>query len=213
MDEAEEELDMFRLLAQKTKKQSSAGSKKKRDRMLARDIMQTSFFRIDAKEPVSRLFGQMIEQDQRAAVVFEGKRYLGIAHARKLLRSKIHVNSWRVRRVCSRPARLSIDEDFLEIVRKMYVSDTPILPVFAADIVGIVREEDILGVIKPDLREVLVKDLKMPYLWTVKEKDRTGKVIEIMSEDRVESLPVVDRAGKLLGVVRLFNIIKDFGWL
>ncbi|MBW3004140.1 CBS domain-containing protein [Candidatus Woesearchaeota archaeon] len=177
--------------------------------MLARDIMRKEFLQIDGDEPVSKLIGQMMVHNERAAVVFGRQGYIGVAYARLLLRNKLHVADWKVKRVVARPAILSGNEDISEVARKMFVSDSPLLPVMGYSVQGAVFEEDLLPLMRSLFKGLKVNDVMNPAI-TIKERDRIGRAIEMMFEDRIERLPVVDTSGKIVGVASVTNLMQNF---
>jgi len=178
--------------------------------MIVRDVMRTEFLTIDSNETVSRLIGQMVKHRQRGLLVFDGEHFLGVAHTKFLLRNKMDAASWKVKRVCSRTATLYDDEDISEAVRKLYASDSPILPVSRGHVVGVLLQQDLLDVMKSEFSSLKASDIMRKDYVTVKEKDRFGKLIEIMHGKDLDNVPVVDNSGKLIGIITAIDVLHNF---
>ncbi|MBW3015247.1 CBS domain-containing protein [Candidatus Woesearchaeota archaeon] len=178
--------------------------------MIAEDIMRDDFLAIDGNETVSRLIGQLLTRGERAAVVFDDDKYIGVVYPRLLIRSKLHAARMKVKKVCLRPKVLNGMEDVGEIVRFVYVSDSPLLPVVKGGVVGVVCVEDLLKLIRDEFKGVKVSDVMTMEAIVVKQNDRVGKAVEIMFEDKIERLPVVTPQGKLLGIVSLTDLMHKY---
>lgn len=57
---------------------------------------------------------------------------------------------------------------------------------------------------------MLVKDIMSSPVISVKKDDTVGKAMEIMKTDEIRHLPVVDRDGKLIGIIAERDILKVF---
>jgi CBS-domain-containing membrane protein len=55
-----------------------------------------------------------------------------------------------------------------------------------------------------------VKDIAAPKTVTIKEETPLDEIASIMSRKRIHTLPVIDAAGKLVGVVGKLDIIKTY---
>jgi len=180
--------------------------------MLTKEVLSKDYISIDKNETVSRLIGCLIIKNQRAAVVFDNKKYFGITTKRLLLKTKFDPAKLKVAKVTAKAPALTGEEDISEAARLLYTSDSPILPIIAKKgVIGIVRNIDLINQLKnTKLKNKKIKELMSLKPITVKENDRTGKAIEIMREKKVSRLPIVDNKGELFSITSVTDILQQY---
>jgi len=78
------------------------------------------------------------------------------------------------------------------------------------ELIGIVTELDILNAIYEgkELMEITAKDIMRENVMTAQPETRVKDIIETMSEWNFIRVPVVDKEGKLLGIVARCDILN-----
>jgi CBS domain-containing protein len=123
----------------------------------------------------------------------------------------MNVKSWTVEQVMTERGHLVVawtDTPFKQLVELMQARDVSALPVVDADdhVIGIVSEADLLLPAGQTRAEQLMTS-------TVVTVPPTAGVVEaarLMHERRIKRLPVVDAAGKLLGIVSRRDLLSVF---
>ena len=111
--------------------------------------------------------------------------------------------------MCRRVVTIHADMSCKVALIKFLEEDVPTLPVIddRNHVVGIISETDLLVEenIHKRVREVLSREVV-----TVREGDTVGKVVSLFRSRRLRCLPVVDRDGKLAGVVGRRDVLKYY---
>ena len=184
--------------------------------MLARDLMSREFLKLSKDDSVSKFFG-MVERAKRypeaEALVFEGKKFIGIASKKWMLKTKIDPSKMKVRHIVHSVPKLKGDEPVAEVARLLYTADVHILPVMKRGIVqGVVRSLDVIKVLKkmPRFARLKASTIMSTELHTIHAKDRVGKALEMMREERIHHIPIVDSKGELLDLVSFTDFMQFY---
>ncbi|MBW3018536.1 CBS domain-containing protein, partial [Candidatus Woesearchaeota archaeon] len=157
---------------------------------------------------------------QTFAVVFDGRKYKGIAGRKWLLTSRIDTSKTRIRNLTKKSSKrgdpffvpkLKPSDDIAEVCRLLASADTRALPVVDKDkVVGVVTARSVMRKIKSEYKGIPVTELAKKKLVSLKLKDTVGDAIKTMNRSNVDRLPVVDRFGKIAGIVTEFDILRRF---
>ena len=80
--------------------------------MNADEISTTDFLKIDKNEHISKLIGELVNEKQSAALIFDGDKYLGITRRKSLIRTNIDFSSAKVNNIIERiPVLKGTDRD------------------------------------------------------------------------------------------------------
>ena len=188
--------------------------------MIAKDILTPKFLEIKLEDTISQMIGKMRKAKAHFALVFEGKKYLGLVGKKFLLTSKIDPHAMKVANIVKKRSKsktpfyvpiLSPDTKLQEIARLMNTADVHALPVMQNDkVIGVVTAKDLAKAIAPEYKAVKAYELGSMKLKTAKESDEIGKLVELMHEKNIQHVPVVDKSGQLSGIVSTGNLIDEF---
>lgn len=189
--------------------------------MLAKDLLSQEYLALDVHQTVAEYLGKLGSRKKSFALVFDGKKYLGVIGKSWLLTSRIDASHMKLSNILKHRSKsktpffvpkLSLVTSFEEICRLMATSGSKILPVLEKDkVVGVVEVESILEQLKPFYKKVKCSQLSPKEIITVDQNDEIGRAVELMHDNHVDRLPVVDGAKKLVGIFTLRDIIIDFG--
>lgn len=184
----------------------------------AQDLLRKTYISVDVNDPVSKLLGKMKRTGKHYAVIFSGNTYKGVIGRRFLLTSRIDPAKMKVGNAIKRPSKakapvnvpkLSPDMDVKEICRLMAAADTHLLPVIKnKKVIGVVTADDLIHAIADDLSSYTCEELATIPAETVVATDEIGKAIQKFNWDRIDHLPVVDKTGKLIGIITLADILN-----
>ncbi len=177
--------------------------------MIAKDILTTNYAKIDKNAAISELIGELIRKKQKAAVVFDKKKYVGITTKRLLLKTKFDPAELKVNKVIEKVPTLTGKEDLTEVARLLYTADAPCLPVIEkGQIIGIVKSIDVVNNLPQEEKNKKVNEIMTLEPIIIKENDRTGKAIEIMRENKVSRIPIVDDKGDILNITSITDFLE-----
>ncbi|MBW3018963.1 CBS domain-containing protein [Candidatus Woesearchaeota archaeon] len=188
--------------------------------MIAKDILTKKYVKISLDDTVSQMLGKMRRGKTHHALVFEGKKYLGLVGKKFLLTSRIDPHTMKVRNIIKKRSKsktpffvpiLSLDTSAKEMARLMNTADVTALPVMSNDkIIGIVEAADLANAIAAEYKQVPVKDLATMKVQTLKYTDELGKLLQLMTKRNITHVPIVDEKAKIVGLVSAGNLMEEF---
>ena len=100
-----------------------------------------------------------------------------------------------------------------EAVEIMWNRDCGILPIVNAEskVTGVVTDRDIavaLGTRNRLPGEITVKEVASPHLYCCKPEDEVHSALHTMASARVRRLPVVNKTGKLEGILSMDDVVS-----
>ena len=102
-----------------------------------------------------------------------------------------------------------------EAASLMLQGDCGMLPVVERDkLVAVITDRDLfiaLGTRNLRATEITVGDVAKPQAWTCRPDDWIDSALAIMTERRVRRLPVVDDAGRVVGVLSMNDVVLESG--
>jgi CBS domain-containing protein len=171
-------------------------------------IVTTDYETFDADARVSELRGAFRESGEKAFVVTDDGKYLGLVTQRRLVDSQRDPDA-KARSLVWHVAKVGRTEDVRTVARLLLGSDAEVLPVFEGeDLYGLVRENDLLEAVRPNLGVLTVDDVATRELVSVGSEATLGEVLHVLRENRIEHLPVVED-GRAVGVVSVYDVL-DF---
>ena len=181
--------------------------------MITKELMKKEYISINKNESVSRLIGQLKKLKQRAAVVFDKKKYIGVTSRKLLLRTKFDPAELKIStKMIKKVPVLSGEEDIEETARLLYTADSFILPVMQKNtVMGIIDSIDIVNQLKekPDA-DRKIKEIMTPEPILIKEDGTVGEAIAIMWEKKISRIPVVDNKGKMVNIASIADILEKY---
>jgi len=184
----------------------------------AQDIMRTDYVSVDMKDTVSELLGALKKAHEHYALVFDGKKYLGVIAKRFLLTGRIDPSTMKIANITKKRSKsktafyvpmLKPNSDIKEICRLMTASDSHVLPVLEKDrVIGIVQASDVVREIAKEYAKITCQEFS-PALITAGMDDGIDKAIRILSREDIDHLPIVDKENTVIGMVAMSDIIEN----
>ncbi|MBD3361975.1 CBS domain-containing protein [Candidatus Woesearchaeota archaeon] len=186
----------------------------------AKNLMSKNFLKIDTNDHVSKLIGHMKNKNTTFALVYQGKKYKGMIDKKFLLTSRVDTSQMKVNNIlkkrskaktCFFVPKLKYDTTLDEICKLLATTHANALPVIEKNVVkGIVTVKKVLQKIRKQYQGLRAKDILRKRLTSALETEKIGKIIEKMHLNKIDKLPIVNRAGKLIGIATISDIMKYF---
>lgn len=183
----------------------------------ASDILTKNYVKVDVKDTIAVLLGALKKAKERYALIFEGKKYLGVITKRTILTERIDINQTKVANIAKRRSNakgsiyvptLEPDTDDKTICKLMAAANTHILPVIQdGKVIGVVKAEDVLMEMAPILRTSCEKIAKKPM--TATPDTKISKAFEILTKNHIDHLPIVDGQGALTGIISVSDLMEN----
>jgi CBS domain-containing protein len=184
----------------------------------AQDLLRKEFVSVDVKDSVSQMLGAMKKSKLRSALVFDGKKYLGIISKRFLLTSRINPAEMKVGNIIKKRSKsktpfyvpiLEPATDLKKICRLMAASDSHALPVMKNDkVLGVVAAEDVIQEIAGQYSKIACQEFSSQPI-TARPDDELSTAIQIFSRAGIDHLPIVDEQNRLVGMVAVTDVIEN----
>ncbi len=184
----------------------------------AQDLMRKDYISVDISDTVSVLLGALKKAKEHYALVFDGKKYLGMVAKRFLLSSRIDPTTMKVGNITKKRSKsktaffvpeLSLDTDIKEICKLMSSSDSHVLPVLEKDkVIGIVQASDVVHEIAREYAKVSCQEFS-PVLITASADDGIDAAIRILSRESIDHLPIVDKENAVIGMVAMSDLLDN----
>ena len=112
------------------------------------------------------------------------------------------------------PKYCAKNESLLNVVKEFSKANIGSLPVVDSDkkVVGIITHRDVctaLGKTNKPFGELKVAEAMTPEAYSCQPEDNTQTALKIMRTKKVRRLPVVDKEGRLRGLLSLNSIVRN----
>jgi CBS domain-containing protein/ribosome-associated translation inhibitor RaiA len=173
------------------------------------EITLPDFIEVDADKRLGKIRSIFDRENPKGLIVTNDGNYVGIISEKQLVRSHVEDNTKAAALVRSAP-KIDRYEDVREVSRMLVEGDVKIAPVFEGEkLVGVITEDAILEAVIENLDALVVEQIFTEDVVTIGEKDRVGRVINLLREHGVSRLPVTDDGDRLVGVITTHDIV-DF---
>jgi len=180
----------------------------------AKDVLEKSGFKkTSSQTTIAAVFSQL-RSSHDAVFVFEGEKFLGLINIYYSFLKKRPPSRAKVARCLYRPPKLDQEASIAEVARLMVESRVYWLPIFSGGkrFLGAVSARRLLRwLVQQPLANQSVGELfslKQPLF--VNLKDGVGKARKIMMERKTSRLLVIDREGKLAGIISSYDLRQPF---
>ncbi len=178
----------------------------------ASEILTQKVLTVDHEATLSEAMGKMIENRIHTLPVMDGKKYIGMASYREILRRKsVNPKSKIVNFSVPSPG-VEENTPIEDIVRTLRDSGLRAVPVLRKGaITGIISRTDILRRIDDimDASAIRCRDMMSTNPMSVRMDDGIEKAQEIFKTLDVTELPVVNDSGKVEGILRIADISPE----
>ncbi len=180
--------------------------------MLVKDIMSRTKSTLSPDDNVQKFISMMKKYHVQEVLVLDKKKLLGEVNYKSLAKKNIpDPSKTKIRKVMSSmPPSVSPDTDVDEATELIFNTGVRALPVVEKGVVkGVITSHDVVDAASKTaiFRQTPVKNIMVePIL--IKEETEIGKVRVLMREKNISRLPIIDKDGKLKGMVAVYDLLK-----
>ncbi len=175
------------------------------------DVMTANYTKADVKDSISSLMAAMKKNNAETALIFDGKKFMGIVSHSGLLRN-VDLQKTKVSTIMKTSPKLSVNQSFDEIVKLMRNADTHLLPVIEKNqVIGAVNAQSILARMQNNeaIQRMTATQMATAQPIIANENDDLGKVMRQLKESNVRKVPVLNAKGIVSGVLKMDSIALD----
>ena len=179
----------------------------------AKDIMSERLIICKRTERLSEILGRMKKMDIHELPVVEGGKLLGMVSYDMFIKRKSLPLTTTVENLMVTPPKVDVNDSITRVAEVMLVNNFRAVPVTSAgEIAGIVAREDIVHSLRgfSQLDQIDVRDVMSPKPITIKETDDVELGRSIMRDLDVRSIPVIDKEGRLSGVLGVKDLMEYY---
>ncbi|WP_026068845.1 CBS domain-containing protein [Methanomassiliicoccus luminyensis] len=201
--------------------QELAGMKKREqlrsiiESMTIGDLMSKGFEYVGPDEQLSDVLKKMGALDLHEIPISpDGKRLAGVVSYGTLLKRRNLSTSTKAGSIAVMPQEIGPDSSVTEVAEAFLTSGYRQIPVVKGGMIqGIISRADLIKVVPNirDLKELKVEDIMTEEVQTVRSADPVEKALMTMKNLSIRTLPVVDDAGALTGIVGIKQV-ADYNW-
>ncbi|NLK25833.1 MAG: CBS domain-containing protein [Euryarchaeota archaeon] len=185
------------------------------DAVKLKDIMSKDFPYVHPDEQLTDVLKKMGNLDlHEIPVSLDGERLMGVVSYGTLLKRRNLSTSSKAGSITIMPQELTPDALITEVAEAFLTSGFRQIPVVDKQIIqGIVTRTDLIGLINGirDLRELKVYDIMTEDVQTIGSDESVNAALLNMKNLTIRTLPVVDDAGKLTGIIGIKQV-ANYNW-
>ncbi len=184
------------------------------DSMSAKDILETEFPTLGPDDTLADSLALMRKTGYQDIPVVEDGGYAGMVRYGTILRKKSTTPETKVKSLTSNLPTLSEDTEITKIAEHMVTNNCRQLAVVSGKkITGIVSRTALIGIAAEmkSLKDVKVWEIMTTPVEYVNNNAMLSEAVDTMRRLDIRTMPVIDSAGALIGVVGMKEVI-DNGW-
>ncbi len=178
-------------------------------------LIKPDFIILQDEATVSELIGKLKQYEKHSAIVFHNNKYLGLVEKKRLLRTRLDAAEAKLSKYVQKAPTLNENAEVIETAYQLFQSNLDFAPVEKNKaIVGVVEGVDvaIAALQLPEVRKLLVSDIKLVKPSKVAKDDPISRAMEVMHDEHVDHVPVYD-LGKLFGILSYKDLLRRYlGW-
>ena len=172
------------------------------------DIATPEYIEVDVDERLGKVRSLFERENPKGIVVTDDGEYEGIVTERQLLQSHVEDDAKVQVMVRSNVPSVERTDGVRDVARMLVEGGTKIAPVYEGDTLwGVVTEDAILEAVLENLDVLTVEQIYTEEVVTLTEDDNLGKAINHLREHGISRLPVVNKSGRLTGMVTTHDIM------
>ncbi|RLE45894.1 MAG: hypothetical protein DRJ31_10675 [Candidatus Methanomethylicota archaeon] len=176
--------------------------------MRVSSIASKDFFIVNVNDNVSKVISSIEKTGFLGGVVVDDNQdYMGVIHAKEIIRLKSDPRKTKVQNILKRAPVLSEEDSLFRVVKLILEVDTRILPVGIENRVKkVVYDVDVIkAFLGNSIMEKQVDKIMTRDVITIDEKTSIAKAIKTLAENKISHLPIM-KDGKLVGIVSTHDI-------
>lgn len=178
------------------------------------DLMAVEFDTVEPDTPLYDVLAKMKNNDLHEIPVIDKGNFEGVVSFGTLLKRKALPLNTKAKSVMETPPEIYPDTRITEVAEKLVSTGYRQMPVIKGNrLEGIISRKDLIGLISKirDLRNIRVESLMTTEVYTIGENDPIIDAVELMREMDIRTLPVVDKRGRLSGIIGVKDIV-EYHW-
>lgn len=184
------------------------------DGISVQNIMSTEFPTVSSDERIADVLAVMKESTYQDVPVVDDGEYIGMVSYASILRKKSVTLDAKAKGFVKSLPTVSTDMEITKIAEMMVSTNSRQLPVVVGKkVTGIIERNKLIEIVRniKALKEIKVWEIMSNPVESVKANDLMDDALDIMIREDYRTLPVVNEANELVGIIGMREII-DNNW-
>lgn len=184
------------------------------DGISVQNIMSTEFPTVSSDERIADVLAVMKESTYQDVPVVDDGEYIGMVSYASILRKKSVTLDAKAKGFVKSLPTVSTDMEITKIAEMMVSTNSRQLPVVVGKkVTGIIERNKLIEIVRniKALKEIKVWEIMSNPVESVKAIDLMDDALDIMIREDYRTLPVVNEANELVGIIGMREII-DNNW-
>ena len=184
------------------------------DGISVQKIMSTEFPTVSSDDRIADVLSIMRESKNQDVSVVDGGEYVGMVSYASILRKKSVTLDAKVKNFVKKLPTVTVDMQITKIAEMMVSTNCRQLPIVTGKkVTGIIDRNRLIEIVRDikALKEIKVWEIMSNPVESLKANDLLDDALDLMIREDYRTVPVVDEANRLTGIIGMREII-DSNW-
>ncbi len=178
---------------------------------IVEDVFSKGFLEVQENDTLSSCLSHFKEEGPPVLAVFDNEgSYKGVISRKSIKRSSFDASGTKVKTLTRPAPAVALQDSLSKVAKLMIESEIRQLPVYSDEkLLGFVTDEDVIhGAVMEQWGNTHVEEIMTKKPFIIEEDESLGAVLSLLRSEGISHIPIV-KDGKLVGIVSIFDIIKN----
>jgi CBS domain-containing protein len=178
---------------------------------IVEDVFSQGFLEVHENDALSSCLSLFKKETPPVLAVLDSKgEYKGVISRKWIIRSSLDSSETKVKTLMRSAPAVALHDSLGKVAKLMIESEIRQLPVYSGKkLLGFVTDDDVIhGAIMERWGNTRVEEIMTKKPFVIEEDESVGAILSLFRSEGISHVPIV-RDGKLVGVVSIFDIIRN----
>ncbi|MFC1487882.1 CBS domain-containing protein [Thermoproteota archaeon] len=178
---------------------------------IVEDVFSQGFLEVHENDTLSSCLSLFKKETPSVLAVLDGKgEYKGVISRKWIIRSSFDSSGTKIKTLMRSAPAVTLHDSLGKVARLMIKSEIRQLPVYSGKkLLGFVTDDDVIhGAVMERWGNTSVEEIMTKKPFVLEEDESVGSILSLFREKGISHVPIV-RDGKLVGIVSIFDIIRN----
>jgi CBS domain-containing protein len=178
---------------------------------IVEDVFSQGFLDVHENDTLSSCLSLFKKETPPVLAVLDSKgEYKGVISRKWIIRSSFDSSETKVKTIMRSAPAVTLHDSLGKVAKLMIESEIRQLPVYSGKkLLGFVTDDDVIhGAIMERWGNTRVEEIMTKKPFVIEEDESVGAILSLFRSEGISHVPIV-KDGKLVGIVSIFDIIKN----
>jgi CBS domain-containing protein len=178
---------------------------------IVEDVFSQGFLEVHENDTLSSCLSLFKKEKPPVLAVLDSKgEYKGVISRKWIIRSSFDSSGTKVKTLMRSAPAVTLHDSLGKVAKLMIESEIRQLPVYSGKkLLGFVTDDDVIhGAVTERWSNTRVEEIMTEKPFVIEEDESVGAILSLFREEGISHVPIV-RDGKLVGIVSIFDIIRN----